>query len=73
MDLPYETSGRFSMLVVKNGARIMEYSKFHDPAMFWRSARPFQATFVNDTKWGTSARAHAKHVAWLQGGFVLGR
>ena len=37
----------------------------------WR--RPFKATFVNDTKRSTSARGHAKHVAWLQGGFVLGR
>ena len=38
MDLPYETSGRFSMLAVKNVARLMEYEEFHDPAMFWRSA-----------------------------------
>ena len=38
MDLRYENNGRFSMHVMKNGARLMECSAFHDPTMFWRSA-----------------------------------
>ena len=50
MDLPYENSGRFSMLAVKHAARAMGYQELHDPSMFWRRARPFQATFANDTK-----------------------